>query len=178
MPMGELLKRHQTALTHLPSNIPRQAVKYHFKDWAPDPEEVETYGTSEAALNHALEVAFAPGGRKDATAPYPFKFEEQGPGLVAVVDALRMELDKFPGSAVLQKWVHDLWRTTVYHYESVNLPVSGSSQKRSSCLLMYYEIPEPTGGENSDVIENTMDDDIGITGSPADGNAVPVQPGM
>ncbi|KIM56279.1 hypothetical protein SCLCIDRAFT_29720 [Scleroderma citrinum Foug A] len=160
MPMGELLKRLQTVLTHLPSNIPRQAVKYHFKDWAPDPEEVETYGTSEAALNHALEVAFAPGGRKDATAPYPFKFEEQGPGLVAVVDALRMELDKFPGSAVLQKWVHDLWRTTVYHYESVNLP-----------------IPEPTGGENSDVIENTMDDDIGITGSPADGNAVPVQPG-
>ena len=87
---------------------------------------METYGTSEAALNHALEVAFAPGGRKDEIAPYPFKFEEQGPGLIALVDALIMELDKLPGSAVLQKWVHDLWRTTVYHYKSVNLPVSRS----------------------------------------------------
>ena len=82
------------------------------------------YGTSEAALNHALEVAFAPGGQKDETALYPFKFEEQGPGLVAVVDTLMTKLDKFPGSLVLQKWVHDLWCTTVYHYNSVNLPVS------------------------------------------------------
>ena len=67
---------------------------YHSKDWVPDPEEVETYGTSEAALNHALEVAFAPDGQKDETVPYPFKFEEQGPGLVAVVDTLMpTELD-------------------------------------------------------------------------------------
>ena len=69
-------------MTHLPSDIPTQIVKYHFKDWESDPEEVEIYDTSEAALNHALEVTFALGGWNDEMAPYPFKLEEQGSGLI------------------------------------------------------------------------------------------------
>jgi len=59
---------------------------------------VETYSTSEAVLSHALKVAFVPGGQKDETTPYPFKFKKRGLGLVAVVDAPVIELDKFPGS--------------------------------------------------------------------------------
>ena len=42
--------------------------------------------------------------------------------------------------------------------------------------MSYNEIPEPTNGKNSDVIENM--DDIDMTGSPTDEDAVPVQPSM
>jgi len=126
IPLDKLLKQLRMALTHLPSSIPRKEARYHFKGWAPHPEDIEMYGSTESALNHALEVTFAPGGQKGEMAPCPFEFEEQGPGLVAMVDALTMELHKAPMSAVLQKWAEDLWRAAVYHYKSANLPVSRS----------------------------------------------------
>ena len=43
-------------------------------------------------------------GRKDATVPYPFKFKEEGPGLIAVIDALRMGPD-CPSNR-LSPWQH------------------------------------------------------------------------
>ena len=135
--------------THSPAQQCPQAVKYHVKDWAPDPKVVETYGTSEAVLNHAQARSWnAQGGRKDETAPYPFKFEEQGPGLVAVtVDS---ELDKIPGSAVLQEWVRDLWCATVYHCESVNSSLVKSIWAAYQLGCSLHEIPEPIDGKNSD----------------------------
>jgi len=86
---------------------------------------VETYSTSEAVIGHALEVAFAPGGQKDETTPYPFKFEKWRPGLLP--------------------------RATVYHYNPVNLPVSQSCQKclRWLPIGLYHEI-EPTDDKSSD----------------------------
>ena len=42
--------------------------------------------------------------------------------------------------------------------------------------MSYNEILEPTNGKNSDVIENM--DDIDMAKSPADEDAVPVQPSM
>ncbi|KAG1780802.1 hypothetical protein EV702DRAFT_1193624 [Suillus placidus] len=59
------LKHLQTVLTHLPDCIPLGNSKYHFENFAPDPEKVELYGSTEAALNNVLEVTFAPRGRMD-----------------------------------------------------------------------------------------------------------------
>jgi len=66
--------------------------------------------TSEAAINHELEVTFAPKGRV-GTLP---KFEERGPGLVAVVKVLSNALHEYPESVLL-----DRWRTVEYHYKSM-----------------------------------------------------------
>ncbi|KIO12119.1 hypothetical protein M404DRAFT_125129 [Pisolithus tinctorius Marx 270] len=112
------------ALSHLPEAIPFGSSHYQFETYTPDPDDIELYGTTEAALNHTLEVVFAPNGRKDDSAPCPFKFHEQGPGLIAVVDVIAMELHVSPNSAVLQKWIRDLWRAAKYHYMLANQPVS------------------------------------------------------
>ncbi|KAG2122110.1 hypothetical protein DEU56DRAFT_832815 [Suillus clintonianus] len=110
------LNHLRTALTQLPHSIPLGNSKYNFEHYVPDPDRVELYGSTEAALNNVLEVTFAPRGRKDESALCPFEFEERGPGLVAVVDVLTAALNQCPNSALLQKWLRDLWRTTVYHY--------------------------------------------------------------
>lgn len=58
--------------------------KSHFGSFAQSSEKVELYGSTEAALNNALEVAFAEGAAKSLQcAPCPFEFQERGPGLVA-----------------------------------------------------------------------------------------------
>ncbi|OJA09964.1 hypothetical protein AZE42_11746 [Rhizopogon vesiculosus] len=82
------LQRLRTALTHLPDCTPLDNSKYQFEHFTPDPEKVEEYGSAGAAVNDALEVTFAPKGRKDESTPCPFEFQERGPGLVAVVDVL------------------------------------------------------------------------------------------
>lgn len=112
-----LLSHLRTVLAQLPDSIPLGNSKYNFEYYAPDPDKVELYGSTEAALNNALEVTFAPRGRKDESAPCPFEFQERGPGLVAIVDVLTTALNEFPNSALLQKWVGDLWRTAEYHYK-------------------------------------------------------------
>ncbi|KIK33072.1 hypothetical protein CY34DRAFT_813851, partial [Suillus luteus UH-Slu-Lm8-n1] len=109
-----LLSHLRTVLAQLPDSIPLGNSKYNFEYYAPDPDKVELYGSTEAALNNALEVTFAPRGRKDESAPCPFEFQERGPGLVAIVDVLTTALNEFPNSALLQKWVGDLWRTAEY----------------------------------------------------------------
>ena len=57
-----------TLLSHLLEFLPLSespnGAKYNFQYYIPDPEKVELYGTTEAALNNALEVTFAPNGRK------------------------------------------------------------------------------------------------------------------
>ncbi|KAL4072410.1 hypothetical protein V8B97DRAFT_1844898, partial [Scleroderma yunnanense] len=109
------LEHLHTALTHLPNTIPLGDEKYNFVSWAPDPEDIELYGSSEAALNHALkDETFAPQGHKDESTPCPFELTEQGPGLVGVVDALTQAVKENPMSAVLKKWVNDLWWVAVY----------------------------------------------------------------
>jgi len=117
------LQRLQSALTHLPDCIPLGNSKYHFEHFVPDPEKVEEYGSAEAAVNNALEVTFAPQGRKDESAPCPFEFQECGPGLITVVDVLAITLQEYPQSALLHKWTDDLLCAAVYHYKSANMTV-------------------------------------------------------
>ncbi|KAG0709396.1 hypothetical protein DFH29DRAFT_1075086 [Suillus ampliporus] len=126
------LSHLRTALAQLPHSIPLGNSKYNFEHYAPDPERVELYGSTEAALNNVLEVTFAPRGRKDESAPCPFEFQERGPGLVAVVDVLTAALNEFPNSALLRKWVHDLWRTTIYHYECAKQSVPSSTNTENA----------------------------------------------
>ncbi|KAI9567454.1 hypothetical protein HD554DRAFT_2107320 [Boletus coccyginus] len=87
-------------LSHLPDSIPlaeNSAQRYDFRFYEPDPEKVELYGITEAALDNALEVTFTPNSRSlGDDAPCRFEFLERGPGLVAVVDALERELHKTP----------------------------------------------------------------------------------
>ncbi|KAI6143942.1 hypothetical protein BKA82DRAFT_4017174 [Pisolithus tinctorius] len=126
------------ALSHLPEAIPFGSSHYQFETYTPDPDDIELYGTTEAALNHTLEVVFAPNGRKDDSAPCPFKFHEQGPGLIAVVDVIAMELHVSPNSAVLQKWIRDLWRAAKYHYMLANQPSLLPEGQVDALLIQCY----------------------------------------
>ncbi|KAG1901336.1 uncharacterized protein F5891DRAFT_1187612 [Suillus fuscotomentosus] len=132
------LKHLRAMLTHLPDCIPLGNSRYHFENFAPDPEKVELYGSAEAALNNVLEVTFASKGRKDESAPCPFEFQEHGPGLIAVVDVLTATLEEFPESALLQKWAKDLWCAAVYHYKS-------AKKKVGTCLVR--RLPHSTSAE-------------------------------
>jgi hypothetical protein len=100
---NELIKlRHY--LMHLPTSLPNTSNTYTFQTFTWDPEKAEDFGGIDAAVNHALEIAFCPQGRKRGS----IVLKERGPGLVAVVDVLAMHIKNFPNSAVLQKWVFDL----------------------------------------------------------------------
>lgn len=99
----ERLSLLHLGLSSLPLSIPKSNQYYFFDVFAPDPEKVEDFG-EEGAVNHALEVAFCPDSRKSG----PIVFKECGTGLDAVVDVLRKYIEKFPYSAVLQKWIIDL----------------------------------------------------------------------
>ena len=121
------LRRLETLLSHLSDcHIPLGNQKYNFVGFSPDPEKIDLYGTSEAAINHELEVSFGPKGRRDDSAPCPFELEECGPGLIAVVKVLRDALHEQPGSAILKKWVKDLSKAAEYHYKAANRQVSNS----------------------------------------------------
>jgi len=114
------LSHLRTALAQLPDSIPLGNSKYNFEHYATDPDKVELYGSTEAALNNALEVTFAPRGRKDESAPCSFEFQERGPGLVAVVNVLAAALDQFPNSALLQKWVSNNLQVVATDLQDVN----------------------------------------------------------
>ncbi len=103
-------------LSNLPDTVPSAGNIYDFRNFVPDPELVELFGSREAALNNALEVVFAPRGR--LAGPNPFILIDQGPGLVAVVDVLRNIINEYPQSAILQKWVDDLKNAAVYQFNS------------------------------------------------------------
>ncbi|OJA07519.1 hypothetical protein AZE42_10753 [Rhizopogon vesiculosus] len=121
----------ETLLSHLSDcNTPSGNQKYNFVCFSPDPEEIELYGTSEAAIDHELEVIFAQKGRRDNSAPCPFELEKCRTGLIAVVKVLRAALHEQPDSAILKKWVKDLSKVAEYHYEAA------SRQD-------YVDIPEP-----------------------------------
>ena len=79
------LNHLHTLLSHLPESLPLSespdGVKYNFQYYIPDPAKVELYGTTEAALNNALGVTFAPNGRKGNDAPCRFEFTEPGPAI-------------------------------------------------------------------------------------------------
>jgi hypothetical protein len=56
--INTLLDRLETALSHLPDNIPLGNQRYNFEHFSPDPEKIELYGTSQATVNQELEVTF------------------------------------------------------------------------------------------------------------------------
>ncbi|KAF8450400.1 hypothetical protein L210DRAFT_3756004 [Boletus edulis BED1] len=125
------LNRLRAALSCLPESIPLSPEngQYNFQHYAPDPEKVELYDTTEAALvNNTLEITFAPNGRRGDDAPCKFEFMERGPGLVAVVDALKSELIIAPTSSILHKWVEDLLQNI-----TIGLPIENQ----------IPQIPEP-----------------------------------
>lgn len=69
---------------NIPDSIFLGNSKNHFGSFAQSSEKIELYGSTEAALNNALEVAFAEGAAKSLQcASCPFEFQERGPGLVA-----------------------------------------------------------------------------------------------
>ena len=119
---ADQLENLQNLLQNLPDTIPTSAMLYNFLGYTPDLEKLELYGSEEAVLNQALEVAFAPQGRKPGECP--FILLEKGGGLVAVVDVLRKYIAKYPDSAILQKWVEDLTKAAIFQFTSISKPVS------------------------------------------------------
>ncbi|KAG2071447.1 hypothetical protein BDR04DRAFT_1193924, partial [Suillus decipiens] len=63
-------------LEQLPDSVLLGNSKYNFEYYAPDPDKIKLYGSTDAALNNVLEVTFAPGGWKDKSATCPFEFQE------------------------------------------------------------------------------------------------------
>ncbi|KAG2043118.1 hypothetical protein BDR03DRAFT_500645 [Suillus americanus] len=64
---------------HLPDCISLGNSKYHFENFAPDPEKVELYSSTEAVLNNALEVTCAPRAIvKDESAEITVRFSNYG----------------------------------------------------------------------------------------------------
>ncbi|KZV79764.1 hypothetical protein EXIGLDRAFT_846239 [Exidia glandulosa HHB12029] len=97
-------------LSNLPPTIPSDSKRYRADCYAPDDEWIENIGCVKGAFNRQLEVVFGsrcgPNGQRRLVA-----FCEQGPGLVAVVDHLRLYLvDKPPTAtdALVAKWLDDL----------------------------------------------------------------------
>jgi hypothetical protein len=116
----------QSLLSQLPDTVPTSSVLYNFIAFAPDPDKVELYGAVEVAVNNALEITFAPNGRQEGSCP--FTLLEKGPGLVAVVEVLRKTLTELPTSAIMIKWVEDLTKAAIHHFEEIGHPVSRPSE--------------------------------------------------
>jgi hypothetical protein len=103
--IDDQLETLKILLLDLPDSVPNGDQYYNFsKDFVPNPEKVEDFGGENCAVNHALEVAFCPGGQRDG----PIILKEKGPGLVGVVDLLDTWTQAYPQSTVLQKWIRDL----------------------------------------------------------------------
>lgn len=98
------LRKLRTLLQDLPRALPHGNQRYNFDHFSPDPEKTEDFGGEDCAVNHALEITFCPGGRRNG----PILLQEQGPGLVAIVNVLHKYIHAYPSSAVLQKWIFDL----------------------------------------------------------------------
>jgi hypothetical protein len=106
-------------LLSLPETIPNNSRYYRFENFALTQDDIEDYG-DEGALNHALEITFAPQGRHNG----PIVLKEQGPGLSAVVPILKEYLRRYPASAILLKWVDDL--------------IEAARRSGGVCLSHYY----------------------------------------
>ncbi len=64
----------------------------------------------------------------------PIVFRERGPGLLAVVDALREGLEAAPRSVILQKWLDDLIR--------VALPPTKGARSAVRNTFLWFLIPD------------------------------------
>ena len=126
--MAQNISHDLQYLRHLLSNLPDTVLHgdiYDFRNFEPDPQLVELYGTNEAAVNNVLEVTFAPRGRVDGPSPFPIL--EQGPGLVAIVDVLQRFITEFPQSAIMKKWLEDFLKAAVHEIGSSGEDVSHTS---------------------------------------------------
>jgi hypothetical protein len=56
---NELKKLHHY-LTNLPTTLPNTSEVYAFEKFMWDPEKAEDFGGIDSAINHALEIIFAP----------------------------------------------------------------------------------------------------------------------
>jgi hypothetical protein len=72
------LSHLRTVLAQLPDSIPLGNSEYNFEHYAPDPDKVELYGSTEAALNNALEVTFAPEVRRTSLRHAHLNFKNVG----------------------------------------------------------------------------------------------------
>jgi len=87
----------------LPESLPSSGFHF-FQSFVPNPENVEDFGSVEAAVNHALEISLCPRGRQSG----PIILKEHGPGILAIVEVLDKYNKKFPKSTIMQKWISDL----------------------------------------------------------------------
>ncbi|KAG6371131.1 hypothetical protein JVT61DRAFT_9894 [Boletus reticuloceps] len=136
----------RTVLSHLPDSIPlanKNTPRYDFQFYQPDQEKVKLYGTTEAALNNVLKVTFAPNGRRGDDTPYRFDLLEQGPGLVAIVDALDCELSRSPGSAILCKWLDDLLQVAEHYDKAAQVVMPNNTQSSSGPTAAAGGVGEP-----------------------------------
>lgn len=120
-------------LTHLPATLPCQPSdsEKNFNSFAPDAEWLAEVGL-EGAVNRQLEVAL--GSRANG----PIQLKERGPGVVALADVLEQYLEKFPGSAVLEKWLADIIGSAVSAYDSAGLQVRNKKLISKEWLYHNY----------------------------------------
>lgn len=112
-----------------PRHIPLGNQHYQFSRYSVNDDDVELTGSTQGALNRALELAF--GNRVQG----PVQFAERGPGLEAVVEVLQKYITGDDGENILLwKWVEDLSLASCAAYKAAGkqLPSLKRQSKRTS----------------------------------------------
>ncbi|TBU55402.1 ribonuclease H-like domain-containing protein [Dichomitus squalens] len=125
--ISERLDELGRVLENLPHSLPEPKLedsRFQFANYVPDPDDVDIFGTPDAAINHALEVVFGWEARSQGVLP----IAERGKGVCSLVDALRayQRHCKNPESdAILGKWIEDIWEGAKVAYSTADEPRAG-----------------------------------------------------
>jgi hypothetical protein len=130
----ERLKYLDTLLKCLPKEAglqlppPGKSI-YQFQDFSIPPEFIERTESEVGGFNEALKSTF--GWQTRTTGMGLIQIKERGPGIEAIVGVFDMYLNKYPGDAVIVKWLEDVISGAENIYEQVNAKVSNASQCHS-----------------------------------------------
>ena len=130
--ISDSLDELEHILRSLPHSLPEpkpEESRFRFISCEPDSDDIDIYGTPDAAINHSLEVAFGWEARSKGVLP----IDERGQSVCSLVDALRayQRYCKDPeADAVLWKWINDIWEGAKAAYTAADKHVSDKLTRR------------------------------------------------
>lgn len=115
--------------TSLPSPEANDSIYYGFTNFALDPDVIERVESEAGAFNEAMKGIF--GFQTRTTGDGILNITERGPAICASVDVFRWAMAKFPGDAVVEKWLVDVITGLKKTYEDAGVPVSSGMNSES-----------------------------------------------
>jgi hypothetical protein len=130
-PLEERLKYLDILLKRLPDEAclplpPPGKSLYLFQKISIPLEFIERTESELGGLNETLKSAF--GWQTRTTSNGIIEIKERGPGIEAIVRVFKMYLNKYPGDAIIVKWLEDVITGAEHVYNQVNAKVSRFSQ--------------------------------------------------